>query len=77
MSEVKIAKLFASTSLGNGIESVRIDMGINTVATATLQMGVNTEKIVIEPLASEILDDIRKHQQKRLEGGKMGSVCKS
>jgi hypothetical protein len=68
VSEVKIAKLFASTSLGNGIESVRIDMGINTAATATLQMGVNTEKIVIEPLASEILDDIRKHQQKRLEG---------
>jgi hypothetical protein len=68
MSNARIAKLNASTSLGKGIECVQISISINSSATATLQMGVDTGGVVIEPLASEILDEIRSHQQKRLGG---------
>ena len=68
MSNVKIVKLEASTSLGNGIENVRIDINVNSAATATLQMGLKTETVVVEPLASELLTEIRGHQQKRLQG---------
>lgn len=68
MSEAQIAELSATTSFGNGVECVRIDVGINTAPTATLQMGMKPHKEVSEPLASEILAEIRKHQQKRLSG---------
>lgn len=68
MSDARIAKLSASTSLGNGIECVRINIGINTTATATLQMGVNSEDVVIEPLASEILSELKTYQKSRLAG---------
>lgn len=68
MSKATIAKLSASVSLGNGIECVTVNMNVNTTSTAELQMGQKTSKVVVEPLASEVLAEIRGHQKKRLEG---------
>ena len=68
MSKPVIAKLSASVDLGNGVENVDINIGINTTATATLQLGQKTEQVVVRPLAADILKQIKEMQAKRLAG---------
>lgn len=68
MSDVKIAKLQATCSLGNGIECVDINISVNSAATATLQLGQETQDVVVEPLAAEVLKQIKDMQTARLAG---------
>lgn len=69
MSETPtIAKLSAKVSTGNGVENIVINLAVNTAPSATLQLGKKSEQVIVKPLTSEVLAEIRQYQQKRLDG---------
>jgi hypothetical protein len=65
----KIAKLEATVSTGNGIETLQIRINVNAAASATLGLGPkDTGKVVLKPLTEEVLASIRAAQTERLNG---------
>lgn len=65
----KIAKLEATVSTGNGIETLQIRINVNAAASATLGLGPkDTGKVVLRPLTAEVLASIREAQDERLAG---------
>jgi hypothetical protein len=65
----KIAKLEATVSTGNGIETLQIRINVNAAASATLGLGPkDTGKVVLRPLTSDVLTNIRTAQDERLAG---------
>lgn len=69
MSTPKVAKLSANSSTGHGVESLRLDISINTSPVVSVSVGSPTDDKVLRPLASGVLKEIQKLQAKRLTGG--------